>query len=171
MLAPSMQKWPAHQRIWATPKATDADRGGRCDLLQQARGNESPSGHFGMWPTPDASVAQFGEKPNTWLARREREKLKGQNGNGMGMPLTIAVQIWPTPTARDGRTLKGARDRPNRTGGASLAHTMIEAGHTSGHLNPEWVEWLMGFPIGWTDCGPSETRSSRKSPNGSDGGS
>ncbi len=26
-----------------------------------------------------------------------------------------------------------------------------------GSLNPEWVEWLMGFPIGWTDCGPSET--------------
>lgn len=22
---------------------------------------------------------------------------------------------------------------------------------TSGQLNPDWVEWLMGFPIGWTD--------------------
>jgi hypothetical protein len=21
-----------------------------------------------------------------------------------------------------------------------------------GYLNPTWVEWLMGFPIGWTDC-------------------
>lgn len=21
-----------------------------------------------------------------------------------------------------------------------------------GKLNPEWVEWLQGFPIGWTDC-------------------
>jgi hypothetical protein len=20
-----------------------------------------------------------------------------------------------------------------------------------GKLNPQWVEWLMGFPIGWTD--------------------
>ena len=20
-----------------------------------------------------------------------------------------------------------------------------------GYLNPAWVEWLMGFPIGWTD--------------------
>jgi hypothetical protein len=23
-----------------------------------------------------------------------------------------------------------------------------------GPLNPAWAEWLMGWPIGWTDCGP-----------------
>ena len=27
-----------------------------------------------------------------------------------------------------------------------------------GKLNPTWVEWLMGFPIGWTDLGASETQ-------------
>ena len=26
-----------------------------------------------------------------------------------------------------------------------------------GQLNPTWVEWLMGFPLGWTDCVVSET--------------
>ena len=25
-----------------------------------------------------------------------------------------------------------------------------------GQLNPEWVEWLMGWPIGWTDLKPLE---------------
>jgi hypothetical protein len=33
----------------------------------------------------------------------------------------------------------------------------------TGQLNPTWVEWLMGFPLGWTDLGPSATRSFRKS--------
>jgi hypothetical protein len=28
---------------------------------------------------------------------------------------------------------------------------------TTGQLNPTWVEWLMGFPTGWTDCEHSET--------------
>ena len=28
---------------------------------------------------------------------------------------------------------------------------------TTGQLNPTWVEWLMGFPTGWTDLEPSET--------------
>jgi hypothetical protein len=26
-----------------------------------------------------------------------------------------------------------------------------------GQLNPMWVEWLMGFPLGWTDLEDSET--------------
>lgn len=28
----------------------------------------------------------------------------------------------------------------------------------SAPLNPEWVEWLMGFPIGWTDSTVDEPR-------------
>lgn len=27
---------------------------------------------------------------------------------------------------------------------------------TSGALNPDWVEWLMGWPIGWTGLKPLE---------------
>jgi hypothetical protein len=28
---------------------------------------------------------------------------------------------------------------------------------TGGRLNPQWVEWLMGWPVGWTDLKPLET--------------
>jgi hypothetical protein len=27
----------------------------------------------------------------------------------------------------------------------------------TGQLNPSWVEWLMGWPIGWTDLKPLAT--------------
>lgn len=39
-----------------------------------------------------------------------------------------------------------------------------------GLVNPEWVEWLMGFPEGWTDIAstPLETPSSLPSPSISD---
>lgn len=39
---------------------------------------------------------------------------------------------------------------------------------TGGNLNPEWLEVLMGYPIGWTEITPAATLSSRKSPNGSE---
>jgi hypothetical protein len=38
---------------------------------------------------------------------------------------------------------------------------------STGQLNPQWVEWLMGFQTGWTDLEDSGTQSFRKSPNGS----
>lgn len=35
----------------------------------------------------------------------------------------------------------------------SLNDQVAHLAGNSGSLNPEWVEWLMGFPIGWTDLG------------------
>lgn len=32
---------------------------------------------------------------------------------------------------------------------------------------PPWIEWLMGVPIGWTDCDASEMQSCHKSLSGS----
>ena len=29
-------------------------------------------------------------------------------------------------------------------------------------LNPEWVEWLMGWPRGWTDLGPLNPQTFRE---------
>jgi len=37
-----------------------------------------------------------------------------------------------------------------------------------GQPNPEFAEWVMGFPIGWTELEPLETPSSPRSPSGSD---
>ena len=34
---------------------------------------------------------------------------------------------------------------------------MVENKTVSGQLNPTWVEWLMGFPLGWTDLEDSAT--------------
>ncbi len=42
-----------------------------------------------------------GESPETFIARRERNKAKGYNGNGMGTPLAMAAQMWPTACATD----------------------------------------------------------------------
>jgi hypothetical protein len=63
-----------------------------------------------------------------------------------------AARLWPSPTARD---TKG-RDANCREGGPSLPEVLYRASG-SGKLNPPWVEWLMGYPIGHTELKPSET--------------
>ena len=81
----------------------------------------------------------------------------------------------PTPTARDWKDTKGSsltginpdgsiRDRTDRVALWVYQKEQQEKGTVSGSLNPEWVEWLMGYPEGWTDCEGLETPSCRKSP-------
>lgn len=64
-----------------------------------------------------------------------------------GMGLASAVRMYSTPCADD----TGYRKEKYAQGGAALS---MQAG---GPLNPGWVEWLMGWPIGQTELKPLET--------------
>lgn len=65
--------------------------------------------------------------------------------------------MWPTPrsTGMAGGANSNAttQKRPDLTREEKAAMT---SGH-GGQLNPSWVAWLMGWPIGWTDCDASAT--------------
>jgi hypothetical protein len=66
------------------------------------------------------------------------------------------VKLCPTPTVG---SLKCAGTL-QEWGGSGARKTMskpFSAEEMAGHLNPEWVEWLMGWPIGWTALEPLET--------------
>jgi hypothetical protein len=69
---------------------------------------------------------------------------------------------WPTLCAVDSRSLKGGRDRPNRTGGVGLCQAMLNRGHTDGYLNPTWAGWFMGYDQAHTLCGVTAMQSYRK---------
>jgi hypothetical protein len=53
-----------------------------------------------------------------------------------------ALGSWPTPTAADAR---GGPGSSGRLGGQNLRTA------AGGSLAPEFVEWMMGFPLGWTE--------------------
>ena len=93
----------------------------------------------GLWRTPDA---HGGRGPSS----KERMKMKLKKK----MPISLNDQvahpnlIWSTPTARDWRSGKASEK--------TLAkNTRPLSEQTGGQLNPMWVEWLMGYPKGWTD--------------------
>lgn len=69
------------------------------------------------------------------------------------------AQFWPTPTAMDAKGLdRNFRKNATPTRSILLSQKVAMLSENAGQLNPEWVEWLMGFPIGWTDLNASETR-------------
>ena len=98
-----------------------------------------------------------------------------------GLPLAMVVKMWSTPTATDSKGSGAAGTKaaehdlmfyPTPTTGAGLCggtgnylqlKKLADAGQITeeerksmsqgngGQLNPDWVEWLQGFPIGWTE--------------------
>jgi DNA (cytosine-5)-methyltransferase 1 len=75
-------------------------------------------------------------------------------------------KFWPTPNASDVTkwSHQSLSERLEKGQQVRLNTAVAPAGGQGGSLNPTWVEWLMGFPEGWTDLKPSETPSSRRSP-------
>lgn len=65
------------------------------------------------------------------------------------------VRRFRTPSAQDSRNLGGGNAeciKRRREIGKQITFSM-DLG-IGGQLNPLWVEWLMGWPIGWTDLKP-----------------
>ena len=63
--------------------------------------------------------------------------------------------LWPTPTTRDHKGgYIGGRIRNGKISMDTLdvaVQWTDNQSKTGGQLNPQWVEWLMGYPSGWTD--------------------
>ena len=122
----------------------NANTNGPKNLLEVARNGWMPGQ---MWPTPTT---------------QDNPQIKGKDKRGT--TLGGAVRMWPTPTvacATGGQTSRGG-NRKNELllAGAATAREnenltdeekrSMLAGN-GGQLNPTRVEWLMGWPLGWTD--------------------
>jgi hypothetical protein len=123
--------------MWPTPDTRNGQNG--ATMRKAAHGRHAMSLHHAvaMWPTPRAADSK-GCGP-AGSASAEHMRMKGQ--------LSGAV-LYPTPRAQ---SATGASHAPNRQGGADLQTVVQSESKDNGQLNPTWVEWLMGFPIGWTD--------------------
>jgi len=149
--------------LWRAPTAQEA--GARIETLETKTGEpakvgerayrNTPSGEkvlqsvtlgqqVKMWPTPKASDGEWGT-PRT--SGRPISKVTH---------LQTAAKYWPTPSAssRDGTVSGGHPGLAGGSGNRQKLYKMLgkEEGKKMGcqSLNPYWVEWLMGWPLGWT---------------------
>ncbi|MDN3562143.1 hypothetical protein QWY95_19750 [Halomonas neptunia] len=106
-------------------------------LVQSTKGKG-----FGLWPTP------------TVCGNNNRKGLTKKSGDG----LATAVKKWPTPNASDAQkwSNQSLQERKEKGQQVRLNTAVAPEGGQGGQLNPTWVEWLMGWPIGWTELKPLE---------------
>jgi len=93
-----------------------------------------------IWPTPTAHMSKETNAPSE---------------HNRNTPTLTAQVNWPTPRSCSAMaaTLTDQGDRfPNLE--TVMAHS--DPTTVGGKLNPMWVEWLMGWPLGWTDLKPLE---------------
>jgi hypothetical protein len=168
--------------LWRTPSAQEpgvkAERLTSREPGGQARHYDKQTGRLAqiglsqqvqlraMYPTPSAS--QMPCEGTVRLARQRwlagdctLEEANAIAGRDVRDKQGKVPAMWPTPTVQDASNNGG----PSQYERNSLPLKAV----AGGALNPTWVEWLMGFPLGWTDLGDSATPSSRKSSKSSGG--
>ena len=132
-LVPSMPRIDeAEFGLWPTPTASVAN-GGQTSRSGSRKQELLLTGLARMWPTPDAnSGKRFGQNPKKINPKRQ-------------FTINDAARLWSTPpTPTQDAHNNGGQSQHNRN------TTPLNA-VAGGSLNPNWVEWLMGYPIGWTD--------------------
>jgi hypothetical protein len=107
----------------------------------------------GSLPTPMSSEHKYRKRGNS------------QQSRSLGaLAATGAIHLWRSPAARDWKNARNP-DKCNANGGGRQTglndQVCNKNGATSaernGQLNPEFSEWLLGWPIGWTDSKPLGT--------------
>lgn len=165
-LAMAISKEPV---MWETPIASD---GNNRQFYRNSRGEPNLSGMVKLWPTPSTQEL---EHPDAVLTESGRRATKsGESSHSLGLADT--VRLFPTPAARDSKgansmehLLRDGRNHTDQLANAVKLFPTPKAQNSRGHgekhgdggesldvavggqLNPDWVEWLMGFPFGWTD--------------------
>jgi len=115
---------------------------------------------YGYWLTPTATAISGRSQE----AMEYRTKQRESQGHKTVQPGNLAEQVMysgkvpckdmkkptmlPTPTAHISK--EGAYPAE------FTRKTPTLATHAGGKLNPMWTEWLMGWPLGWTDLKPLE---------------
>lgn len=165
MTGASLAQMVATPGRWPTLMARDGDNRGASPQRVARHTNRSVGldDRASLWATPMARDHRSGYASETALSKNTR-------------PLSEqAVSRWPTPRVAVGGYTRdrGDPDRPRATL-EGLAQSfpcsplppvtlpdgpVLPSERLS--LNPLFVEWLMGWPIGWTACACSETELSR----------
>ena len=114
------------------------------------------------WPTATVFDVTGGSYPTElvngqWGSKHSKDPNSPWYGAKLRDAVETAARMWPTPAARDYKGPNGYQATLKKIASGQraqmgqLPNAVMVANKGSGHLNPEWVEWLMGVPTGWTE--------------------
>ena len=172
----SFARWDRASSLWRTPQCSllagldefsetwpqwGTMRAGECSEQSMPALRTSET-EFGLWRSPTAREpgvswerleTRTGETVGSMC--RHYDKHTGRMAQ-IGLTQQVKARMWPTPTAHNAKEQDSASEAKLNT--PTLCHQARGGDKTQPkHLNPVWIEWLMGWPLGWTDLKPLAT--------------
>jgi hypothetical protein len=136
-------------RIWATPQARDHRTGGadRWENPERSRNLNDQVAHQHSFPTPTATAGTYD------LNRKATDGRTKPNKLGWAVKEKEEKHSFPSPGTTGMSNGSGNCEKSNKLHEAGVItddeRKSMRAGN-GGQLNPDWVEWLMGWPVAWT---------------------
>jgi hypothetical protein len=172
---------------WPTPAARHADQGENVPdgkrgttMIMAIRQWATPQAHDTAQGDPDR-VGRFGTKHGgrnltddvtAWATPNAHDRAQTPRQVDHGIQLANQVANWPTPTVVDYKSDESRKSteeiykkkgRPLRRVACHFSPPAPptpdgpQSSKARRTLNPLFVEWLMGWPSGWTDCDSAAT--------------
>lgn len=158
---------PLAVKMYPTPKASGQEN---AETLIKRKGWKKASQHnltafVQMYPTPSASCQMDVVAPPETVQQNSKGWSVTRVGTGtkFGAKLNDVVnkieKMYPTPMARDHKDINfnntwklGNKAQP------TMARKVLKDNKPGGKLNPNFVEFLMGYPMNWTKIEPTESK-------------
>ena len=139
-LEQSLETWPR----WGSMRNGECFR--QPMLAQTISGKEFGSLQE-IWPTPRSCSA---------MAATITPKSAWNEKRNPNLETIVGQRMWPTPVCQDSRhAISRHLDPQNKYWKSNLGEVVMSMEtENTGRLNPMWVEWLMGWPLEWTDLKP-----------------
>jgi hypothetical protein len=135
--------------LWLTPRATDTSKGEGNHTFIKRMGDRTENCAQSLaaqvnnpqtWPTPRSCSA---------MASTITPESAWNQDRFPNLETMVGRRTFPTPTAHNSKETNAPSE--------AMRNEPTLASIAGGHLNPMWVEWLIGWPLGWTDLRPLET--------------
>jgi len=150
---------PTPSGNWQTPTVSDiyADNLKSSQQIDGSMHSVSLGQAVQMWPTPTAVTRPMEGNVRAYRAKIQAGEMTELDAEAiLGKSVWKAQgkipEMWPTPrsnTAMASLITPEIANDPKRF--PNLETVVGRREEVTGRLNPMWVEWLMGFPLGWTD--------------------
>ena len=155
------------QETWPTVVSADASMGAiisPSDTYKQTStgslrkiNKNGKDGSLGLARTVKMMGSQQQNWPTVRTSSANGASSKEVEAGNPKQRLEVMITNWATPTTRDWKDSANANVATNSLLGRQAPRSMLNGRESQITLNPRFTEWLMGWPIGWTEFELAET--------------